>query len=138
MPLLLLYKERYILKVTIEKVLQIVDETKDAADFSKSVKVYWLSEAEALVIDRVISKYEGYDEKDYNCAYDENTPTDTELVAPMPYARLYEYYLKAQIDYARDEIELYHNDLAQFESALSEFWRYYNRTHRRKNVKIRV
>ncbi len=126
------------MQTTIEKVLQIVDETKDAQDFSQATKIHWLREAEAEVINRIISRYEGYDEKAYDVNYDENTPTDTELIAPVPYARLYEYYIKAQIDYARDELELYHNDLAQYENAMSEFWKHYNRTHRHKNVQIRV
>lgn len=126
------------MKVTIRKVLDVVSETKDVQDFSAAVLVGFIAEAEAEIVDKIISRYEGFREEDYPINYDENTPTDTELIAPVPYSRIYEYYLKAQIDYARDELELYHNDLAQFEAALSDFRKHYNRTHEHKSCYIKV
>jgi len=126
------------MKTTIRKVLDIVRETKDAQDFSASVLVHYIAEAEAEIVDKIISRYVGYKEEDYDISYDENTPTDTELIAPLPYSRIYEFYLKAQIDYARDELELYHNDLAQYEAAMSDFRKHYNRTHEHKSCYIKV
>ncbi len=126
------------MKTTIKEIISLVNETKSATDFSEAVKIHWLREAEAAIIDQIISGYVDYKPEDYNINYDANTPTDTELIAPVPYSRIYEYYLKAQIDYARDELELYHNDLAQYENAMSEFWKHYNRTHEHKNIQMRV
>lgn len=126
------------MKTTIADVIRNVNETKDATDFSDAIKVRWIAEAEQMIIDKIISRYEFYKEEDFSANYDENTETDTELIAPLPYSRIYEFYLKAQIDYARDELELYHNDLAQYEDAMREFWKHINRNHRHKNLQMRV
>ena len=126
------------MKVTIRNVLDIVRVTKDAQEFSADVLVHFIAEAEAQIVDKIISRFVDYKEEDYSIDYDENTPTDTELIAHTPYSRIYEYYLKAQIDYARDELELYHNDLAQYSAAMSDFRKYYLRTHEHKSSYIRV
>lgn len=123
------------MNITVINVIETVKETKDAQDFSEEILIGWLQEAEATVIDRVLSRYVGFNAADYDISA---MGTDTKLIVPKPYSRLYEYYLKAQIDYARDELQLYHNDLAQYEAELGDFWKFYNRTHERITSKIRV
>ena len=46
---------------------------------------------------------------------------DTVLKAPAPYDRLYVSYLKAQIDYANEEIESYANNQAQHDLDFDHF-----------------
>ena len=123
------------MNVTVISVIETVRETKDAQDITEATLIGWLQEAEASVIDNILSRYKGLKAEEHDVR---KMSTDTELLAPKPYSRLYEYYLKAQIDYMRDETSLYHNDLSQYEGAMSDYWRFYNRTHERISSKIRV
>lgn len=123
------------MNVTAISVIETVRETKDAQDITEATLIGWLQEAEASVIDNILSRYMNFKAEEHDIS---KMSTDTELLAPKPYSRLYEYYLKAQIDYMRDEINLYHNDLAQYEGAMSDYWKFYNRTHERVSSKIRV
>lgn len=123
------------MNVTVISVIETVRETKDAQDITEATLIGWLQEAEASVIDNILSRYKGFKAEEHDVR---KMSTDTELLAPKPYSRLYEYYLKAQIDYMRDEISLYHNDLTQYEGAMSDYWKFYNRTHERISSKIRV
>lgn len=126
------------MRVTIQDILNVVNETMDAQDFSDGVKVLWIAEAEAAIIDEIISRYVGFKPEDYNIDYNENTERGTELLAPVPYSRIYEYYVKAQIDYSRHELELFQNDLTQYKGAMNDFWCHYNRTHKPIPISVEV
>lgn len=126
------------MKTTIQDILKIVNETMDAEDFSDGVKVRWIAEAEAAIVDEILAGHEGFKPEDCDINYDENTDRGTELLAPIPYARIYEFYLKAQIDYARHELELFQNDLAQYKGAMKDYWCHYNRNHKPISVRVEV
>lgn len=57
-----------------------------------------------------------------------HTDIEEELFAEEPYANLYIYYLKAQIDLLNEEIEKYNNDIALFNVEYVSFSNFYNRT----------
>ncbi len=126
------------MKVTIQKIIDTVRETMSATDFSAHQLIKWIAEAEAAVVDNILSRYEDFDEKGININYDENTDSATELLAPVPYSRIYEFYVKANINYARDELERYQNDLAQYKGAMDDFWIYYNQRHKPQSVRFEV
>ncbi len=125
------------MKVTIQKIIDTVRTAMDATDFTEAQIVGWIAEAEAAVVDEIISRYEDFNEN-INTDYDENTDRGTLLLAPKPYSRIYEYYVKAQINYARDELERYQNDLAQYKGAMDDFWVYYNQRHKPQSVRFEV
>jgi hypothetical protein len=55
------------------------------------------------------------------------TDTEQELIAPVPYSRIYEWYLFAMIKYFDDDIEGYNNDMQQFNAAWDEYAKYIQR-----------
>lgn len=118
------------MKITIQAILDIVMDAMGMADVTAAQIIRWIAEAEAAVVNDIISHYEGYSEKNYSINYDANTDRTTKLLAPFPYSRIYEYYVKAQINYQRDELERYQNDLAQYKGAMDDFWCYYNERHK--------
>ena len=61
---------------------------------------------------------------------------DEELKVPAPYDKLYVSYLKAQIDYANEEIESYANNQAQHELDFDNFADWVVRTKRAEVVEI--
>lgn len=126
------------MKATIQSVIDTVRNTMSAGDFDGVQIIKWIAEAEAKIVDEIISRYEDFREEDININYTANTDRGTELLAPVPYSRIYEYYVKAQINYARDELERYQNDLAQYMGAMEDFWIYYNQRHKPKSVRFEV
>lgn len=56
-------------------------------------------------------------------------PEDGELLMPVPYDNIYEFYLCAMIDFYNQEGALYQNDMAMFDAAYSEALAWYRRTH---------
>lgn len=65
--------------------------------------------------------------------YDYSEDGSVDLLAPAPYDRLYKSYLKAQIDYANEEIELYANNIAQFNQDYTDYLNYIVRENKAVN-----
>jgi hypothetical protein len=82
----------------------------------------WISEIEATVHVYV------WGEKEYN----ETITNDTKLSVPLPYSRLYTWYLVAMIDLALCDYEAYQNDITVYNEAFDDYAKYYVRTHGRK------
>ena len=59
--------------------------------------------------------------------YDIKQP-DTPLLVPEPYSELYGYYLAAQIDFLNGELARYNNSMVMYNTALSTYADYVNRT----------
>ena len=59
-----------------------------------------------------------------------NWPQDRELLMPSPHEEIYQLYLICKIDYYNQEMKLYANDLAIYNTALAEAQAWYRRTHR--------
>ena len=54
---------------------------------------------------------------------------DAVLLMPAPHEEIYQLYLICKIDYYNQEMDLYANDLAFYQSALSEAKAWYRRHH---------
>lgn len=92
-------------------------------------KVMWLSFIEAIIINEVLKTHEGYDGRyDMFEGYSEDKLT-VKLIVPAPYDRLYTQYLKMKIDEANGEITRYNNSAALYNAYMSEYRKYYNKTH---------
>lgn len=58
----------------------------------------------------------------------EETGLDGELLMPDPYSTAYESYIRARLDYANEEFDLYANDTEQFNSDMDS-WKAYAMRH---------
>lgn len=105
--------------------------------YSYADKVRWLSTLDYAIKKEIIDTHEGADKVDFH-GYDDNTPQDTELLAPAPYDRMYLRWLESQIDYANGEYDKYNNSMVMYNTEYTAFERYYNRTHMPLGHKIRL
>ena len=60
-------------------------------------------------------------------------PKDAELLMPAPYDNIYYLYAAAMIDFAMQDSQMYDNDMAMFNAALSEAKMWYRRSNTPKN-----
>ncbi len=95
--------------MTIQTLFDKVNKEKPNS-FSEDHLLSFLNEIEAKVAYELIEDFTPYEEAD-----------DTVLKAPSPYDMLYVSYLKAQIDYANEEIESYANNQAQHDLDYDSF-----------------
>ncbi len=112
----------------IIEAIHAVDSLKPNS-YSESDKVRWLSTLDGLIKANIIDTHEGADGVTFN-GYDDETPTDTELLVPAPYDNIYVLWLQSQIDYANEESAKFNNSSTAYNHAYSEFQKYYNRTHK--------
>lgn len=112
--------------MTLREVLQKVN-TEKPNSFSDEYLTKLVNEVEAMV-------YEFLEAPDGSRIYLElPEDIDTELQIPEPYSTAYESYLKARLDYANEEYELYTNNQAQF-SADFDSWKAYAMRHGKVNT----
>lgn len=116
--------------MTIREVLQTVNEIK-SNQIPDVQKLAWLSECDQAIYREIIATHESNDDFPIRelPRYDEQTPTDTRLIAIEPYSALYRYYLEAQIDLANKELAKYNNSSALYNAQLHNFAAWYNRTY---------
>lgn len=112
------------------KILEAITkiDTLKPNSYTQTEKIKWLSTLDGVIKTEIIDTHEGGESIVFN-GYDDNTSLDSELIAPSPYCDVYLRYLEAQIDYANGEINKYENSMTMFNSAYSNFERFYNRTH---------
>ena len=112
------------------KILEAITkiDTLKPNSYTQTEKIKWLSTLDGVIKTEIIDTHEGGEGIVFN-GYDDNTSLDSELIAPSPYCDVYLRYLEAQIDYANGEINKYENSMTMFNSAYSNFEKFYNRTH---------
>lgn len=118
----------------IEAITQI--DALKPNNYSQHDKIRWLSNLDWVVKTDIIDRHEQEKAMAFS-GYDENTPSDTELLIPQAYNDCYIKWLEAQIDYANGEYGKYNNSTEAFNSEFAAFERYYNRTHMPKGTKIK-
>ena len=104
--------------MTIETLIRKVKEEKPNA-FSDERLIGFINEIEAEVAE-ILHKY--------TVPVYTTGSTDSELLAPAPYDRLYVTYVKAMIDYANEELEPYANNAAQHAQDMLDFQNWVVRT----------
>jgi len=97
--------------------------------YSQVEKIRWLSQLDGVVKTEIIDTHEGGEKITFK-GYDELTPLTEELLVPHPYDEVYIRWLEAQIDYANGEYGKYNNSITMYNTALSAYEKYYNRTHK--------
>ena len=114
--------------MTIKECIDIVDTLKPNA-YTAEDKVRWLSFIEAIIINEVLKTHEGYDGRyDLFEGYSADKLSVT-LIVPSPHDRLYTAYLQMQIDRENGETSRYNNSVVTYNAYMSEYRKYYNKTH---------
>ena len=108
---------------TVNDVIKYVNDIKPNA-FTDETLTEWLSECEGSIQTEILCIASG-DVVTYN--YADNK--DTELIVKPPHDKLYGFYLLAMIDFAHGEYKKYENTMQLFNAALSEFAKWFVRTH---------
>ncbi len=114
--------------MTIKDCIDIVDNLKPN-QYTIKDKVTWLSFIEEIIINEVLKTHEGYDGRydDFE-GYSEDK-LSVPLIVPSPYDRLYTAYLKMKIDEENGEVARYNNSMVLYNTYVSEYRKYYNKTH---------
>ena len=114
--------------MTIKDCIDIVDNIKPN-QYTIRDKVMWLSFIEEIIINEVLKTHEGYDGRydDFE-GYSEDNLSVT-LIVRSPYDRLYTAYLKMKIDQENGETARYNNSMVLYNTYMTEYRKYYNKTH---------
>lgn len=110
--------------MTIAKVLAAADAVKPNA-FPEEVKLQWINEAEGMVQTDIMLRAVD-DVVVYEWPKDENT----ELLVRPPHDKIYLAYLIAMIDFTNGEYNKYANTVQMFNTHLSEYAAWFQRTYR--------
>lgn len=106
--------------MTVIGAIRMADGLKNN-DYSMEMKIAWVNEIEGKV------RMEIMHEKTF-VPFALPDDEDAQLAAPVPYDKLYRYYLCAMIDYANGEYDKYQNSMAMFNESYGDFWRHYIKT----------
>lgn len=104
--------------------------------YTQEDKIRWLSNLDGTIKKNIIDKHVGGEAVTFE-GYNAETPLDTELLVPAPYDVVYSYWLQAQIDYWNQELSKYNNSITMYNTAYSEFERWYIRNHMPKEQKLK-
>lgn len=110
--------------MTVIQALNALDREKPNV-FTQEEKVSWLNELEAMVVREIINTHEGGAMEIPVLGAD----MAQNLLAPVPYDRMYPLYLAAQVDRLNGETGKYNNSITLFMTAYGEYRNWYNRTH---------
>lgn len=117
--------------MTIMEAIHAIDSLKPNS-YSESDKIRWLSTLDGLIKIEIIDTHEGAEGITFN-GYNDDTPTETQLLVPAPHDKIYVQWLQSQIDYANEETAKYNNSSAAYNHTYSEYQDHYNRTHMPKS-----
>lgn len=121
--------------MTIIEAIGIINALKPN-NYTELDKVGWLSEIEWMIKSNIIDTHESREDIIFN-GYDQNTNTETKLLVSDPYDDLYIKWLEAKIDYHNAEYGKYNNSMTAFNNIYQAFERYYNRTHKPIQTKLK-
>ena len=114
--------------MTIKECIDIVDSLKPN-QYSVNDKVRWLSFIDKIIINDVLETHHGYDGRYDNFTEYSPDRLAIQLIAESPYDRLYIAYIKMQIDAENGEMARYNNAANTFNTYMTEYRKYYNKTH---------
>ena len=121
--------------MTIIEAINRIDAVKPN-NYTQEEKVSWLSTLDGVIKKEIIDTHEGAEEVTFN-GYTEETPVDTELLAPAPYDEVYLFWLQSKIDYWNAEMGKYNNSIVMYNAAYSNFEKAYNREHKPISKKLK-
>lgn len=92
--------------------------------YSDSQLMEWLSEADARIYEEVLCTHTGGD-----ITWSPYENMGDSLIVPATFGELYRHFLDAKIYLAGGETNRYNNAATLYNTALSEYKKWYNRTH---------
>ena len=92
--------------------------------YSDAQLMEWLSEADARIYEEVLRMHVCD-----NPSWNPYENMEDALIVPTPFCELYRHFLDAKIYLAGGETNRYNNAAALYNTALSEYKKWYNRTH---------
>lgn len=104
--------------------------------YTQADKIEWLSRLDNTVKQQIIDTHEGGECISFT-GYNENTPTNTELLIPAPYDDVYLRWMEAQIDYHNGEYDKFNASIIMYNTAYENFANYYKRNHMPKGRRNR-
>ena len=113
--------------MTIMEILNHLDTIKPNS-YSQAEKIKWLNQVEWMIKKEIIDTHEDAKKVTFN-GYDSMSALSKNVIADVPYDKLYVHWLEAQIDYANGEYSKYNNSITMFNASYSEFAKWYNREH---------
>jgi hypothetical protein len=104
------------MQIEKNEILAVADQIRPNG-LDLTLKERWLREIEAIVRVEIrgADLYEVFDEE------------DDSLVVPVPYDRLYVWYLCAIIDLAQGDLQLYELDMALYNAAFQDYAKWFLR-----------
>ena len=99
--------------------------------FADADKIAWLSQLDGQIDAEIIRTHDGAPEAAFvpYTAGAGGTDTETELLAPAPYDKMYVTFLMAQMDFYAADYDRFNNMQRRFETEYMEFATWYNRRH---------
>lgn len=113
--------------MTVNEAIDRVNSLKDNAFDDEIIKSF-IEECDKRIYREVIDTHEN---SEAIKPYEERYPLqgDDELLADDAYTQFYVFYAICQIDAFNGEYDRYNNNMILFNTHLSDFKAYYNRTH---------
>lgn len=117
----------------VNECIDRVNKLKDNA-FDKETIKQFIEDCDKQIFREVVQTH--YGSECYGC-FDNRYPLSgaDELIADDAYCQLYIFYAISQVDIFNGDTERYQNNMICYNSALSEFRSWYNRTHKPKGRK---
>jgi len=122
--------------VTIDEAIETLDRLV-VNQLPRSDKVRWLSRLDSWLFDTVTATHQVPEAPSAFEPYDDNTPGDRELLAPLPCEELYRWYLELQVHSANGESGRYNEAAAKYNAALQEYLNAMNRAYPPKGERVK-
>ncbi len=121
--------------MTIMEAINRIDAVKPNT-YTQLEKIRALSTLDGVIKNNIINTHDDSEGVKFG-GYTEETSLTTDLLVPAPYDVIYLYWLESTIDYWNGETGRYNNSISLYNTAYSEYERYYNRTHMPKGKKFK-
>lgn len=118
--------------MTIAEMITRVNGVKPNS-ISSDLKISWMVELSKKIKEEVIDTHEKKEEQQlyhiYQLFESNELNGESKLDIPDSHLDVYEYYLQAKIDYQNSDYDRYQNSMIMFNSAYSDYRKWYNRNY---------
>ena len=111
---------------SINEVIERVDKVKPNV-YDEEQKAEWLARLDGRISREILKMRDPI-----KYIYPEDG--DKELLVPYPYDDMYDYFLKAMIDFENGEIDSYNNSLAMYEESFNSYVKLWQRENMPKSA----
>ena len=119
--------------MTIGEAISRIDELVPNT-YPAEQKIKWLSRMDMDIFESLIRTHEDGIEE-FN-GYDGEVDMETELLAPKPFAHIYDHYLESQIHYYNGDYSKFNNANGVLADDYRDMRNWYNREHMPKGIRF--